>query len=113
MKDKITDCSIDRYNRYRRLEQLQDPESRELYLETVAFCVHTETIVLGRNLFAAEIKEIEESVNVLNDVILPEELEFDLLTEHLKKGLPYNEAVIQAKENASNIRSDLFGVRLN
>jgi len=113
MKNTITDCSIDRYNRYRRLEQLQDPESRELYLETVAFCVQTEAIVLGRKLFASEIKEIEESVNVLNETILPDELEFDLLTEHIKRGLTYNEAVIQAKENASSIRSDLFGKRLN
>ena len=113
MKDMITDCSIDRYNKYRRLEQLQDPESGELYLETVAFCVQTEMIVLGRKLHAAEIKVIEESVNVLNEAILPDELEFDLLTEHIKRGLPYNEAVIQARENVSSIRSDLFGKRLN
>ena len=109
MKNTITDCSIDRYNRYRRLEQLLDPDCREIYLETVAFCVQTEMILLDRKLTAVEIRGIEESVNVLNDAILPDELEFDLLAEHIKRGLPYDEAVIQAKENVSGIRSDLFG----
>ncbi|MBI5234161.1 MAG: hypothetical protein HY880_07385 [Deltaproteobacteria bacterium] len=113
MKDIINDCSIDRYNKYRRLEQLQDPDTRELYLETVAFCVQTETIMMGRNLTSGEIREIEENVNVLNDIILPDELEFDLLTEHIRKGLPYPEAVKQARESASSIFSNLFDERLN
>ncbi|MCL4491302.1 MAG: hypothetical protein M1510_05270 [Nitrospirae bacterium] len=110
---RITDCSIDAYNRYRRLEQLQDPENRELYLEAVALCVQTVTFEQGRELTAAEIRDIEENIDIRSDDISSEELEFDLLSEHIKRGLPYTEAVIQAREEAASIRSELFDETLN
>lgn len=110
---RITDCSITTYNRYRRLEQLQDPENREAYLEAVAAAVETVTNVQGRALTAAEIRDIEENVNVIDDGILTGELEFDLLAEHVRKGLPFTEAALLAREDARTIRAEMFGESLN
>lgn len=109
----ITDCSIDTYNRYRRLEQLQDPENRELYLEAVAAAVETVTEERGRELTRAEIRDIEEHVDIMDDGILSGELEFDLLAEHIKRGLPFTEAVVLAREEAEHIRAELFDESLN
>ncbi len=110
---RIADCSIDKYNKYRRLEQLQDPESRELYLEAVALCVQTVTLQQGRELTAAEIRDIEVNIDIINDDVSNEELEFDLLAEHIKRGLPYSDAVIQAQEDVASIRLDPHSEKLN
>ncbi len=110
---RIADCSIDKYNKYRRLEQLQDPESRELYLEAVALCVQTVTLQQGRELTAAEIRDIEVNIDIINDDVSSEELEFDLLAEHIKRGLSYSDAVVQAREDVASIRSDPHSEKLN
>lgn len=110
---RITDCSVDTYNRYRRLEQLQDPRTRELYLDAVASWVRTMTLEMGRELYAAEIREIEENIDVRNDDLLNGELEFDLLATHIKRGLPYADAVIEARMDAESIRSEVFEESLN
>ena len=110
---RMTDCSVDTYNKYRRLEQLQDPETRELYLEAVASAVSAVTLERGRVLTAAEIRDIEEHIDILNDGILTGELEFDLLAEHVKRGLPFTEAAALAREEARDIRAEMFDESLN
>ena len=110
---KINDCSVDTYNKYRRLEQLQDPDTRELYLEAVAMCIQNVALEHGRELTAAEVRAIEERIDILSDEISTEELEFDLLSEHLKRGLPFSEAALQAREEAVSIRAELFDGKLN